>query len=320
MRLLLCVLLLASGASAQFTATDDVQITGQVGVQTEVPRARFEVRLSTNDSYGLRVSSQNGAPLLLLDAAARLGIGLSTPAAQVDVAGDGDNGDLGLLLRVGNSSSSSSSSQLVFAYNSTESYRHSIRSRHVAGQNLYNALDFYLWRSTGHPTILGDYQALSLQAIPAASSGSVHILPAGDPDVELEISNGVSTGGGLLRAAAIGVHSSRRELKSDIAYLGVEDTRQAVKDVAGLQHATFRYRRIVKDGRGTRLVADPGMPLSRGLIYEDAPESIRGSGQSIVLDERVINLELALQEINRRIAVVEEAIRAAEEAKKRSRR
>ncbi len=71
--------------------------------------------------------------------------------------------------------------------------------------------------------------------------------------------------------------------------------------MAALRHAEFRYKRWRRD----RLVVDRKAPLRRGLIYEDAPESVRDSGESIVIDYRVNNAEMALKEVMRRLEAVE---------------
>lgn len=302
MKLLLAsLLLLPAVARAQFTASGDLTITGQAGIGTAVPQARMEIKLSTGDAYALRVSSQNGAAMLVIDNAGRMGIGMESPGALLDVTGRGDVSDIGLQLRSGNSSTTVLSSQIVFAYDSSGTYRHSIRTRATSSQNLGNAIDFYLWASTGYPTTLGSLAAMSLEALPASStSSSVHIRPVGTPVYELVVSNGLTTGGGTVMAASVGTHS-RRALKSDIAYLDQTAERRAYEDVLALKHARFRYKN------------EPRSPLLRGLIYEDAPESIRSErGKSVVFENRLANMEMALKAVNRRIADLEAKIASME--------
>jgi len=308
---------LPSPSYGDFKVTGDNQITGQAGVGTLVPRARLEARMAAGDNFALKVSSQNGSALMVVDKAGKTGIGMSNPQGNLDVFGSGDGGNIGLQLRVGNSSSTTSSSQIVFVYGSTETFRHSLRTRSVDGQNLFNAIDFFLWRSTGQPGALGSLQVLSLQAVPAASTGSVHIDPAGDPDVELEVSNGATTGGGAMHRASAGTHSSR-EIKTDISYMDQAQELGAYEDVKALRHARFRYKAIQPSFPPYKpmLVRNPTLPLARGLIYEDAPESIQGPGKTVILDDRVLNLEMALKEINRRIAELENRIPVLEKRKK----
>ena len=63
-------------------------------------------------------------------------------------------------------------------------------------------------------------------------------------------------------------------------------------------------------GRATD-AAGPRGPLIRGLIYEDAPESIRSpAGKSIIVDNRLANLEMALRVTNDKISALETKIAA----------
>ena len=294
--------LVAPSVRAQFSSSGDQSIAGQMGVGTATPRATLDGVASSTDNFGLWGSSQNGTPLLVVDKTGKVGIGTSSPGALVDVPGKGDNGDIGLQLRSGNSSSTYSSSQIVFAYGSTGLYQHSLVTRSVAGQYLGNDIDFMLWNTTAQPAALGTLQALSLQAAPSASTGSVHIHPIGTPAYELVVSDGQTTGGGSVMAAAVGTHSSRK-LKTVIATLGDSDENAAYEEVKSLKPASFRYRR--RNGSAG--------PLVRGLIYEDSPASIRDArGQSLVFEARLANMEMALTAANRRIKDLEKKIAEAE--------
>lgn len=304
--ILLPLLLASLPARAQFSASNDLTITGQTGVGTAVPQARMEIKLSSADAYALKVSSPNGAALLVVDKAGQMGIGLSSPGALLDVDGRGDAAEIALQLRAGNSTASVTSNQIVFAYDSSGTYRHSLRTRATAGQDFGNAIDFYLWNSTGSPTTLGDVNILSLQAVPRASTAaSVHIYPSTSaPAYELVVSNGLTTGGGTVMAANVSAHS-RRALKSDISYLDEAAERRAYGEVNALRHARFRYK---TDG--------PNASLVRGLIYEDAPESIRSApGKSIVVESRLANMELALKTAHGRIAALEAKVSDLEKEK-----
>lgn len=308
MKIVFLLLQAALSCWAQTKTSGDLTVTGQMGIGTTVPRARLEGRLSSGDSYGLKVSSANGTTMLSLDSGGRLAVGVGTSQASVDVSGAGDAADIGLQLRSGNSTSSVTSSQLVFAYGSSATYRHSIRTRAVETQQLSNSIDFYLWRSTATPSTLGDYLAMSLQASPALSSGSVHIHPVGDPAVELEVSDGLVTGRGTIHL----LHSynpSSLDFKSDVVYLGDPEEQQAYADVKALRHARFRYK------------SPPGYPdqqLVRGLIFEEAPASIQGPSGSLVFNNRVANLEMALKEVHRRAEALRSRISSIEAARKRN--
>jgi hypothetical protein len=53
------------------------------------------------------------------------------------------------------------------------------------------------------------------------------------------------------------------------------------------------------------------------LIYEEAPESIRGEGQTLVVNERLANVELALKAAMRKLEALEK--RYADVKKRRPR-
>lgn len=290
----LALLLLAPAAAGAVDFSGNLQVTGQVGVGTEVPRARLHVEMKAADSYALLVSSPNGTQELLLDKQGRLGVGVSTPGSKADVQGSADDGDIGLLLRVGNSSQTTDSSQILFSY-STTSYRHNLRTQHDATQYQYNSIEFFLWNATAPPSSLaaadlGDLGVLALEGMTALSSGSVHVMPFGTPDAELEVSSRTTLGGGTIHRAAAVAPSSKR-LKSDIEQLGIKAQDEAAAALQSMRFARFRYKGAESDS-----------PLLRGLIYEETPASIQGPGKTVVLDERILNLELALQAVHRRIA------------------
>ncbi len=58
---------------------------------------------------------------------------------------------------------------------------------------------------------------------------------------------------------------------------------QAVQDVLALKPVSFVYK------------GDPGKHRRVGLVLEDSPESVRSKAGAVVFDERLMNLELALQ-------------------------
>ncbi|MBI3289110.1 MAG: tail fiber domain-containing protein [Elusimicrobia bacterium] len=303
----LCWLMAAAPAQADTKISGDAQFTGQLGVQTAVPRARAEIRLGAADSYVLRVSSADGTFMAGVDKNGRLALGVSSANARVDVRGTGDNGDIGLLLRAGNSSSTVSASQIVFAYDSTGTYRHSLRTRHVSGQQAYNSMDFYLWNSTADPTALGAQYALSLQAVATASSASVQTNPAGIGTYELEVSSsGGIVGGGTMMCGSVATHSSRK-LKDDIVYLDSARERQAYDEVKNLKHVSFRYK--MPSGQADAV-------LRRGLLYEEAPPSVRGADKSLIVDQRVLNLEMTLKVANQRVKSLEAKILESEKRRK----
>jgi hypothetical protein len=128
---------------------------------------------------------------------------------------------------------------------------------------------------------------------------AVHVDPvAALADADLEISNGSSIGGGSMLSSQESVPSSRA-WKADIARLSEADEAAALRDVLALRHARYRY----KYRKG------PKPPLLLGLMFDEAPESIRGLGGTVVFDERLNNTEMALKEILRLIEGLEGGVR-----------
>ena len=67
--------------------------------------------------------------------------------------------------------------------------------------------------------------------------------------------------------------------------------------------------------KAARIHKPQGLEGIDGLVYEDAPASIRGPAQTVVLDYRVLNLELASKELDRRVAALEAQISAIQAAR-----
>jgi len=135
-----------------------------------------------------------------------------------------------------------------------------------------------------------------------------HIRPPNEiePDADLEVSDGGTYGGGSIHRASSGAHS-KREIKSDIAYMNAVDQNRAWDDVKSLRHVNFRYKRIKKDGT---LVRDVSNKIRKGLIYEDSPDSIKDETGAIIIDDRIVNLELALQKSMNKIEDLEAQVAA----------
>jgi hypothetical protein len=80
----------------------------------------------------------------------RVGIGVTSPSAQLDVyqvAGPLDTTTCNaLLLRAGGNSNIFCHNQILFGYNGTANYAHAIKTRHNSNGTCDNAIDFYTWR------------------------------------------------------------------------------------------------------------------------------------------------------------------------------
>jgi predicted acyltransferase (DUF342 family) len=111
---------------------------------------------------------------------ANMGIGTATPAYTLDVVGT-------TLHRNGNSANNFTSNQLIFGYNNTSSYIHSIKTRHNAGANdANNAMDFYVWQTSDASSAIGTKQVMSI------TSAGVGIGTA-SPGYKLDVAGDINT-------------------------------------------------------------------------------------------------------------------------------
>lgn len=240
--------------------------------------AKLEIESQAQNDLTLLISSVNRQGMLAVDNIGEVGIG-ATPQANLDIG----PAPIALQLRSGNSTSSVTSAQIAFAYDGDGSYRHFLRTEHSTSTD-GNKMDFLVWNpGAGSTTTLASLNVLSLQGIAGASGGSFHVNPAGEPDAEVEVSNGATTGGGTIQYGELLAPSSRR-FKTDIKDLSEADEARALADVAALKHVRFRY-----------LADDPAQPPHTGLIYEEVPESLRGADGTLSTIERLANAEMALK-------------------------
>jgi hypothetical protein len=304
MKTLLALLMLAAplAASAQTAIVGDAWIAGRVMVDTATPSARMSVVASSiNAGVVFQTSGVDLTPFL------RVGndgtVGLSTySAAHLDAAGSADSANIGLMLRSGNAYGSSGMTQLTFGANGTSNERDAITSVHLSS-TAHNSLNFLVWTPDAGTTSIATMTVMSLVTISTASGAAVHVRPVGDPAVELVVSNGASNGGGTIHLASQVTPSSRR-FKTDISYLSDTERAQAYEDAKGLKHVSFRYMKA----NGNGFVRDRRAPLHRGLLYEEAPESVRGPGDSLSLDQRLLESEMAFQEFARRLENLEKEV------------
>lgn len=287
--LLFLALAFAQPALSQTTIVGDYWVGKKFAVGIATPTAQFEVRASTANLGALQVSGLDGTPLLYVSSASQVGAG-TLPLANLDINGSADSGANGLMLRSGLMSPSTGTYQMVFGFNGSTNMSDAIRTQHSTSA-VAGTIQFLLWRTSESQSAVGDRLALAL--VDLSTGASVHICPAGAPTVQLEVSDCSTTGGGTIHRAAEGTFSSRA-LKANISYLGPEAGPQAYQEVLGLKHVEFRYKSLDKYDQ---LVRDTKQPLRRGIIYEESPSSIRGPGESVMIDDRVNNLEMAEQEL-----------------------
>jgi len=133
------------------------------------------------------------------------------------------------------------------------------------------------------------------------SGGNLHVDVSGSSDTQLEVSDGSSTGGGTIHRASSGTHSSEN-IKSHIRYMAPGIIQQAYNDVKILKPALFKYQ--VRDTKDGPLRINPSGRDRKGLILEDCPSSIK-EGDTVVIDDRILNLEMAFQVLASKVEVLE---------------
>lgn len=282
----------------------DAWILGRLLVSTTSATGRFTVVVSTPDHAALQTYMTSfpggeGISLVKLGIDGRLGISTNS-AARVDISASGDGEDVALYLRNGAAYPSVANPQIAFAKGGSIDYRDSISSVHV-DSTAHNSVDFKVWSpDAGTAAALSTMTVLSLTTISTASGAAFHVRPFGDPTVELVVSNGSMTGGGGIHVANE-VSPSSRKIKTDIAYLEDSARLTAYEDIKGLRHVAYRYMR---SKRGV-MRPDPKARLRHGLLYEDAPASIRGVGFSLNFDQRLLESEMAFQVLARQLERLE---------------
>jgi hypothetical protein len=286
------ILLLAGLVSAQTVVIGDTLIAGKLSVGTTTTNGRVFILSTAATTVPFQVSGVDLTPFLRVERTGDIGIGVE-PQANLDVFGVADSSDTSVQLRNGNAYPSASLAQITFGYDGSADRRHSIRTMH-ATTTVNNQISFYLWTPSDDADELGTLNAFALQT--TTSGAGAHVNPTGDtPIYDLTVSRGGSLGAGEILAAAE-VQPSSRKLKTDITYLSPQDSAVALSEVSGLKHARFRYK--TKRGVLKR-------PLMTGLMHDEAPQSVRGPGQTVSFDERVNNAELAMQELIRRLESLE---------------
>lgn len=279
-------------AGTAFRTTNTAQVPGVLLNGFLGSGAKLEIESQAQNSLTLLISSVNRQGLISVDNIGEVGIGVA-PQANLNIG----QGSIGVQLRSGNSTSAVTSNQIAFGYNGDYSMRHLLRTEHSTAAHT-NKMDFLVWNTgTGSTATVANLSILSLQGIATASGGSFHVQPVGEPDAEVEVSNGLTTGGGTMQRLQVVSPSSRR-FKMDLKDLNEREEERALEEVAGLKHVRFRYKSRRKDGR---LSESPTQPIRTGLIYEEAPESIRDGDDALSTTERLVNVEMALKASMRRL-------------------
>lgn len=281
-------------ASAQTTIVGDGLVQDRLSVGTTTAGGRVLVQASSGTTLPLQIEGVDQTPFLRVENTGKTGIGIA-PQAELDVWGVADSSDTGVQLRSGNLFPATTSYQLTFGYNGTSNLRHALRTLHSTATTS-NEIEFLLWTPSVSTTAIGTLRVLALQT--TAQGLTVQIDPFGQiADADLEVSNGSTLGGGSMLSGSEAVPSSRA-FKTDISPLPEADQAAALQDVLGLKHVEYSYKRPWR--------WRPEPTRHRGLIFEEAPASVRGPGETIVFDERLTNAELAVKELMRRLDRLED--------------
>lgn len=285
----------------------DARVDGWLLVGESTSGPRLEVEAVSADDPALLVSSPDLAVMFAADNYGNAAAGGDVANGMLTVYPAGGRG---LELSAGNSTASVASAQIAFGWNGTAERRHTLWTQHNAS-TVGNRMGINVYTPDAG-VALASMTVVQIEGMTALSGASVHVRPAGTPDAELEISNGVTPGGGTLHRAQAWVTSSRK-LKKEIRYLTRQEERRALDDLLSLKPVHFRYRRALK---GVGFVDDPASMLRRGYVLEDSPVSIRhGAGLDTL--ERIANVEMAVKESLRKLERLEEELRPSDEERSR---
>jgi hypothetical protein len=147
-----------------------------------------------NVDFWLR-SASSGAAKPTMYFRGDVGIGTSSPTAELDVDGSATDGK-SLQLRSGDLGTGTDSSQIIFSFDgqpyNNYGYAHSIRTRHNDTEDADNAIDFWIWNTgAGNPSVLGNERVMTIEGTGRVGIGT------SEPTQRLDVDGNVNVSGTL---------------------------------------------------------------------------------------------------------------------------
>lgn len=154
----------------------------------------------------LRLRHYNGSELVNVNEDGNIGVGVAVPTQKLDVSG-------AALFRAGDNGGSFSRNQILFGWNYTDQYRHAIRTRHngTPGNDVENAIDFYLWKNDDGANSVGTARTMSITAV-GVGIGTAAPSASLDVDGTLRFRNGSPASGKVLMASDANGNASWQSL------------------------------------------------------------------------------------------------------------
>lgn len=263
-------------ASGSLTA-NRFALTDGASATMELQQSTSENQWRSNVALGLATNGSS-TDSIYVSTNTMVGLGTASPLAPLHLNADPSSQGL-LLIQPKSALASGENSILRYINSGATSTRFSLRENGTSG-----AISM----------VSQDNVALSID-----TSARIHIQPSGNADVELEVSNGASTGGGTVHAATFAAHSSRT-LKKDIDPINETDKELLYDDLKSLVPVTFRYKNDPEN-------SDP----HKGLVYEDVPDSLKADHQSISLNDQIFMLQAAVQVLIQKVETMEQELEKA---------
>lgn len=129
--------------AANNTVVGDVNLAENSALPSDMNNAVRELMSHQKEAFG------SGTPLYVDQTNNKVGIGTSSPGANLDINGGNADGSISLALRSGDSVDSTDAVQIAMAFNGTSlsgnAYQHHIKSMHNSSVDRGNRIGFFVW-------------------------------------------------------------------------------------------------------------------------------------------------------------------------------